>query len=158
MLLEEALKDLRDPSAQKALELNAVEGYNIAVKIIMANRKMTVLNLESALTIMMLPLEPGSTIKAGQLLAATSPDLFIRTADTLANLELFDQALREYDRAIGGLTDKKTLAGAWNDKGVCLMRLNRNDEAAKCFQEALHNDPSLDQARVNLGECTRAKS
>ena len=81
---------------------------------------------------------------------AESPDLFIRTGDTLLNLEMFDEAIRDYDRAIGGLTDKKILAIAWNNKGVCLMRLNKTDEAAKCFQEALDNDPSLDKALGTL--------
>jgi len=155
MLLEEAIKDLRDPSSKEALKANAIEGYNIAVKIIMANPTNTVLNLHSATTIMMLPVQPGSTIKAGQLVGATSPDLFIRTGNTLLNLEVFDKAIRDYDRALAGLTDKKQLAIVWNNKGVCFLRLKRNYEAVKCFQEALHNDPSLDKARANLENCKK---
>jgi tetratricopeptide (TPR) repeat protein len=153
-LLEATVKDLRDPALRKALEANSIEGYNIVTKIIMANPANTVLNLHSETTTMLLPVK--SEVKAGQLLSATSPDLFIRTGDTLLNLELFDQAIRDYDRAIAGLTDKKVLAIAWNNKGVCMMRLKRKDEAVKCFHEALSNDPSLEKARANLDSCTRS--
>jgi len=99
---------------------------------------------------MILPVKPGSVIQAGQIVSATSPDLFIRTAGTLFHLELYEDAIRQNEKAIELLADKKQLAVAWNNKGVCLMSLKNENEAKECFEQALLNDPSLSEARANL--------
>lgn len=157
MILEETFKDLHDNNSKKTLESNEIEGYHVAVNIVMANQTKTILDLLSESDIMMLPVGAGSAIKAGEILSATSPELFIRTGNLLMNLSVFAAAIRSYDTAIAGISDKKLLGVAWNNKGVCYMRLNRNSEAASCFQQALENDPSLDTTRKNLEKCTESR-
>lgn len=153
-LLEKAIADLRDPDVKTTLKQNEVEGYNIGIKIKMASSKGPVLDLGSEVTIMLL--KAAGPIKAGQLVSATDPDLFMRTGDILLHLELLEQAMGEYDRAISGLKDAQKLAAAWNNKGVCLMALQRWNKAIPCFDKALEIHPTLNEARNNKQRCQAA--
>jgi tetratricopeptide (TPR) repeat protein len=153
-LLEKAIADLRDPDVKTTLEKNEVEGYDVGITIKMASSKGPVLNLGSELAIMLL--KAGGPIKAGQLVSATDPGLFVRTGSIFLHLELFEQAMGEYDRAISELKDKQKLAAAWNNKGVCLMALRRWDKAIPCFDKALEIHPTLNEARDNKQKCEAA--
>ena len=153
-LLEKALADLRDPDVKTALAKNGVEGYDIGIKIKMANSKELVLGLGSEVVIMLL--KAAGPVKAGQLVSATDPDLYVRTGDILLHLELFEQAIAEYDRAISEMKDKDKSAAAWNNKGVCYMALQRWRKAIPCFEKALEFNPSMDQPRENIEKCRRA--
>jgi tetratricopeptide (TPR) repeat protein len=152
-LLEKTIADLRDPDIKPALKQNKVEGYNIGIKIKMANSKEPVLNLGVEETIMLLKAQ--GSIKAGQLVAATDPDLFLRTGDILLHLELIELAIGEYEKAIPGLKDTQKLAAAWNNKGVCLMRLQRWIKAIPCFDKALAICPT-EETRKNKEKCEAA--
>jgi tetratricopeptide (TPR) repeat protein len=153
-LLEKAVADLRDPDVKTALAKNDIEGYDIGIKIKMANPKELVLGLGSEVVIMLL--KAAGPVKAGQLLSATDPDLYVRTGDILLHLELFEQAIAEYDRAISEMKDKDKLAAAWNNKGVCFMALQRWRKAIPCFEKALEFNSSVDQPRKNIEKCKRA--
>jgi len=152
-LFENAIADLRDPGVKTTLKQNEVEGYNLGIKIQMASSKGPVLNLGSEVTIMLV--KAAGPIKAGQLVSAT-PDLFMRTGDILLHLDLLEQAIGEYDRAISGLKDAQKLAAAWNKKGVCLMALKRWNKAIPCFDKALEIRPALNEARHNKQKCEAA--
>jgi Flp pilus assembly protein TadD len=41
-------------------------------------------------------------------------------------------------------------AQTWNNRGVCLWKLERIDEARTCFTNALQLDPSDEDAKFNL--------
>lgn len=152
-LSEKAIADLRDPDVKTALARNNVEGYDISIKIKMANPKELVLSLESEVVIMLL--KAAGPVKAGQLLSATDPDLYVRTGDIMLRLELFEQAMEEYDRAISEMKDRDKLAAAWNNKGVCFMALRRWRKAIPCFEKALEFNSSVDQPRKNIEKCER---
>jgi hypothetical protein len=147
-LLPGTIADLRGSS--DALKENKVEGCNIDIGIKMANSEASLLDMRCETTTLLLPAK--GPVKAGQLLVATDPDLFIQTGNILSNLKLLDRAISEYDRAISGIEDAKKLAQAWNNKGVCFWRLGK-PEAIGCFQRAQELDPSLIEARNNEEKC-----
>jgi tetratricopeptide (TPR) repeat protein len=61
----------------------------------------------------------------------------------------FDQALKELDQALS--LDAKE-AFALGTKGQVLRELQRTEEAIRAFKEAVELEPTLDWARVELGE------
>lgn len=66
---------------------------------------------------------------------------------SMGNLEKAERLLTTSIKADPGL--KK----AWNNLGVCLLRMETYEEAMKCFEEALSIDPSYEIAKLNLEEC-----
>jgi len=66
---------------------------------------------------------------------------------SLGNLEEAERLLMKSIRI-----DPK-LKKAWNNLGVCLLRMRTYEEAMRCFEEALSIDPSYEIAKLNLEEC-----
>ena len=150
-LLKKALVDLHHPDFKKGLQQNNIEGYELSIGLKMANIKELLIDLSSKSVIMLM--KAKGVIKAGQLLSATAPDLFIRVGSLLVNLGLLEQAINEYDLAIERVKDKEKLKVAWNNKGVCLMRLHRDSDAIASFDEALKIDPNFKEAQENKRRC-----
>jgi tetratricopeptide (TPR) repeat protein len=148
MLFEGVITDLRDPNAANILVQNHVEGYDLTIKINMASQVAPVLRLQVENIFMLM--SAAGPIKAGQLVSPTDPDVYLRSGNILFHLGLAEAALQQYDIAIQNLTDKRKLAGAWNNKGVCFKNLGRIPESKQCFQTALDLDPSLEEARKNM--------
>jgi len=44
------------------------------------------------------------------------------------------------------------LDNAWNNKAVCLKKLNRMEEALECYEEALKRNPSFEQGWANKAD------
>lgn len=154
-LLENALTDLRDPNGTKTLEKNEVEGYHVGIKMKMVSEKGAVLDLGSELVFLVM--KAGETIRAGQLVSPKDPAVFVRIGNILLHLGLLELAIREYDNAISNFRDRPLdLAGAMNNKGVCLMSLQRWNEALSCFDEVLEINPDLKEARNNKQKCEDA--
>jgi tetratricopeptide (TPR) repeat protein len=64
-------------------------------------------------------------------------------------VELYEKAVKCYDEVISLRRDLKE---AHNNKGVALMRLNRLDDAERCFSEAIRIDPYDNVAFINKGD------
>jgi len=148
-LLPCAIADLR--SSGETLKEEKVEGYNVSIGLRAANSKASLLDIEFETTILSLPVK--GPVRAGQLVTATDPDLYIKVGNILANMKLFQQSISSYDIAIAEIKDTKKLAEAWNNKGVCLWRFGRKPEAIGCFEKAQELDPSLTEARNNEEKC-----
>jgi tetratricopeptide (TPR) repeat protein len=153
-LLEKTLMDLRDSDSKVTLQESGVEGYYVGIRIKMANIQTAVLNVQSESVVMIM--KASGPIKDGQLVATTDPSAYARSAGILLNLELYEPAISEYNIAMAGATDRKLLLTAWNNKGVCYLRLGKPSEALPCFEKALEIDPSCDGARKNLQICKKA--
>ena len=150
-LLEKTINDLHHPDSKKTLKQEKIEGYTLNVMLKMANIEKPILTLSANSVI--LRLRARGKIEAGELLSPTTPDLFLQTGGILLNLELYEQAIRDYERAITNITEKEKLKVAWNNKGICLMRLGKPEEAIPCFDEALKIDPDLKEAKKNRELC-----
>lgn len=150
-LLEKLVADLRNPESKKTLQQSNIEGVRFELGVRMANSQELVMDMSSE-SILMLMKAKGK-IEAGSLLSATDPALFTRVGTILMNLGLLEPALDEYDLSIEMARDKEQLKVAWNNKGVCLMRLQRWYDAIHCFDEALKIDPSLHETQKNRQEC-----
>jgi len=148
-MLEGAIADLRDTRSKVTLKQSNVEGYSVGIDIKMAGQSAEVLSLHFESIAMILP--STGAIEAGQLVAPADPGAFLKTGNILLQLRCYDGALQDYDRAVQLLTDKRALAIAWNNKGVCLMRQGKNEDARKCFEKSMrkakrterHGSPSL---------------
>jgi tetratricopeptide (TPR) repeat protein len=154
-LLEKATVDLHDPDSKTTLSKNNVEGYDIRLKLMMANQRELTLGLGTEAVV--LPAKAAGPVKAGQRVSATDPDRYVWTGDILLHLELFQRAIAEYDRAISEMKDRDKLAAAWNNKGVCYMALKEWSKAIPCFEKALEFNPSMIQARENTEKCRHAR-
>jgi len=150
-LMEKVLVDLHHPGSQKTLQQNKIEGYRLNIGLKMASIKDLIIDLSSE-SVMMFFKAKGE-IKAGSLVSTTSPELFVRIGEILTNLRLLEQAIKQYDLTIDQVKDAEHLKVAWNNKGVCLMRLNRWSDAVPCFNEALKIDPNLKEAQKNRKKC-----
>lgn len=93
------------------------------------------------------------TIEAGSLLSATTPDLFIGIGTVLMSLGLLAEAIKNFTSAIEQVKDNDKLKVAWNNEGVCFMRLNQEEDALPCFDKALKIDPNLEEAKRNKQKC-----
>lgn len=150
-LLAKTLVDLHHPDSKKALQQNNIQGYKLSIGLKMANIEEPIIDLSSDSTIMLL--KAKGAIKAGSLVSATAPDLFITVGGILVNLGLLEQAVKEYDLALEQVKDEEKLKVIWNNKGVCLMRLHRYSDAIRCFDEALKIDPNFKEALENKQRC-----
>jgi len=152
MLLQGTLTDLNDPGSKVTLAEHKVDGYHIGVEVKMANINETVLNAKADTTVMIL--KAKGPIKEGELVQPSDPSLFNHTGMVLLNLGEIEEAIRQFDTLISAAKDDKLLARAWNNKGVCYLRLEQRDKARPCFKRALELDPSLVETRKNLNLCT----
>jgi len=150
-LLEKMLVDLHHPDCKKTLQQNNIEGYKLGIGLKMASIEKPIIDLSSESVVMLI--KAKGAIEAGALVSATDPGLFIRVGGILMNLGLYEGAVKEYDLAIEQVKDKEKRKAAWNNKGVCLMRLNRIPDAIPCFEEALNIDPNLKEAQKNKQKC-----
>ena len=76
-----------------------------------------------------------------------TPQELEREGDLMRQQKRFLDALDYYDAAIA----KQQTALLWNKKGMALLFLQRNKEAAKCFQKAVNFDKNSAEGWNNLG-------
>jgi len=150
-LLRKLIIDLANPDSTELLVKETIEGYFLKIDLKMANVSKPLLKVTSGSGVMLQKAQ--GKIDAGQLLTVTNPDVYLRTADILSNLDLNEQAIEHYNLAIAKLEDNEKLKVAYNNKGVTLRKMDKNSEAISCFDEALKIDPNLREALKNRDEC-----
>ncbi len=143
--------DLGDKGSTNLFVKNKIEGYFLKIELKMANQTQQVLNMVSGAGVMLQ--KAVGKIEAGQFLSVTDPDLYIKIADVLSNLDLNEQAIENYDIAIDQVKDNEKLKAAYNNKGVTLKKMGKYKDAINCFDEALKIDPSLGVAIRNREDC-----
>jgi len=89
-------------------------------------------------------------LKAGQIVSASNPDLFIERGTLLMHAQRHDEAIKDFDKAINGGCQGRDLAAAWNNKGLCLERMGNIDGAIIAFQQAGSAAPDLKEPLSNL--------
>jgi Flp pilus assembly protein TadD len=71
---------------------------------------------------------------------------YLRAGITSAGNEDYREAIASFDLA---LRAKPRCHQAWNNKGVCHLRLGDLDEAKRCFRKSIEIDPTYTIAWVN---------
>ncbi|MBN2335613.1 restriction endonuclease [Candidatus Bathyarchaeota archaeon] len=142
------LIDKKNPEGNALIRKKGVRGYrtNIDIKLASQNKFLFGINTDSVIMFQ----RAGGPIKAGQLVTATTPHVFIESAQIFANLELYEQAISDMDMAIKGFKGTIDEKNAWNNKGVFYERWGKIPEAKKCYEESLKIDPEFDVALKNL--------
>jgi tetratricopeptide (TPR) repeat protein len=94
----------------------------------------------------------GGPIKVGEIVSG-GPPIFFKMGVTLMDLKECQKATNYFKRTIDNTSEVKILIPAWNNKGVCLRRLKKTQEAILCFVKVLSYDPNHGEALYNLKEC-----
>jgi tetratricopeptide (TPR) repeat protein len=94
----------------------------------------------------------GGTIEPGQLVMGDI-DAITNMGHACMLLKDYQNAKSYFEKATYLTTDIPAIKAAWNNIGVCFMRLHKWEEAIPCFKKV----PSIDQgdtiASKNLNEC-----
>jgi tetratricopeptide (TPR) repeat protein len=152
-ILRKVISDLGTPDATSLLSRDNIEGYYLKIDLKMANGSKQLLTVAADSGVILQKAQ--GKIEAGQLLSVTDPDVFIMTGDILSNLDLFKQAIENYDLAISLVKDGEKLKAAYNNKGVTLRKMDKPTDAITCFDAALKIDPNLKEAIENKEECLK---
>jgi len=75
-------------------------------------------------------------------------------AITLLDLREYVNAIEYFDKVISLSGERNNyLLGAWNNKGLCFLRMKEYEEAISCFKEVLAIDDAHNEALTNLKFC-----
>ena len=99
-------------------------------------------------------------IKAGELLSATYPDVYINIALWFSHLEEYEAALEQINRAILELEkieDMEKLVIAYTNKGLFLAIQGKYDEAIVCYEHSNKLDPNIKETHYNMGRAYHEK-
>lgn len=89
-------------------------------------------------------------MKAGQLVSADGPGIFLEAADATMHMQEFDEAIKKYDSVIKEWPGAKEAFIAANNKGCCLLSLGQFDKAIEVFTPLLEAGEIRKNAISNL--------
>jgi tetratricopeptide (TPR) repeat protein len=79
----------------------------------------------------------------------------IELGTALMHMEEHEQAVSQFDRGIKEIRDPSRLLSAWNNRGICLLRLKRLTEATTSFNEALRYNANSKVAWYHKALCLK---
>ncbi len=94
----------------------------------------------------------GGTIKAGEMVSG-DPVVLFNMGVTLMDLKEYDEAASYFEKLVDVSSDPKVLTAAWNNKGLCFLRMTNFEYALKCFEKVLSFDPKHVEALNNTAIC-----
>jgi tetratricopeptide (TPR) repeat protein len=80
----------------------------------------------------------------------------MKMAITLMDLKQYQDAVKYFEMAASISNDIAFLKAAWNNKGLCLLRIKNYIEAILCFKKVLSYDEKHPEATSNLNTCLEA--
>jgi tetratricopeptide (TPR) repeat protein len=92
----------------------------------------------------------GQEIRAGQLVTFSGPGPVLEAADALVTMHEYDEAVVEYDRVIRDWPGTDAQIAATHNKGRCLLRAGRLDEAEELFEAVVDMPLARRTALSNL--------
>jgi tetratricopeptide (TPR) repeat protein len=147
-LTQKLILDLNNRKLNDILTEKGVKGYKLVLQVTLAALNKPYLSIEVGNIIQIAV--AGEKIKAGELVSADAGAL-IEYAMVLTNLRETQEALKVYQKVIGGFSDPEILKVAWNNKGLVFASLEKNEEAIICYEKALKSDPTLKESHYNKG-------
>jgi Flp pilus assembly protein TadD len=82
-------------------------------------------------------------------------DHAVELGTALMHMEEYEQAVAQFDRGIKEIRDPSRLLNAWNNRGICLLRLKRLTEATTSFNEALRYNANSRVAWYHKALCLK---
>ena len=149
VILVKVLEDLNNVSA-KYLDRKGIRAYHIRNLLRLTTDSGLIFDQEYK-TSAYLAIASGTT-KPGELVQG-DVQTFTKVSVGLIDLKEYEDALRYLDRIIENEVDPNILKMAWNNKGLCLLRLKRCEEAIPFFEKVLTHDPKHLEALTNLAYC-----
>lgn len=149
-ILENVLSDLRNLPADY-LDKKNVAGYASRIEFKIASEYEQIFSID-AFGIHAIH-RAGSPIKIGEIVSASDASVFLRTANMCLAMDLYDQAITEYNQVINNTTNNEWLKAAWSNKGLAYLVQNKHEDAEPCFDKALEIDPNIIQALSHKAKC-----
>jgi tetratricopeptide (TPR) repeat protein len=135
----------------KYLDSRGVRGFNIENGIKLATDDGLVIDLADRQPFYLG--RAAGEIKLGQLVSG-GIDTVWKMAITLLDLREYVNAIEYFDKVISLSGERNNyLVGAWNNKGLCFLRMKEYEEAISCFKEVLAVDDAHNEALTNLKFC-----
>ncbi|RPI09209.1 MAG: tetratricopeptide repeat protein [Zetaproteobacteria bacterium] len=85
----------------------------------------------------------------------TDSEHALELGTALMHMEEYEQAVAQFDRGIKEIRDPSRLLNAWNNRGICLVRLKRLTEATTSFNEALRYNANSKVAWYQKALCLK---
>jgi tetratricopeptide (TPR) repeat protein len=129
-----AIADMDHPQFQELLIMKGIKGhlFRACAKAATTQEVTYTLQADSLLAQAKTP-GSGRAPQAGR----TDSEHAIELGAALMHMEEHEQAVAQFDRGIKEIRDPSRLLNAWNNRGICLLRLKKLTEATTSFNEAL---------------------
>ena len=148
-LLRLLIEDLWNPFLKDNLLKRNIRGFKTQMGITLA--KMDGLYASASGENVVMLFRAAGKIEAGELVSATDYDLYIETGLILLNLGEPERAIKNLDIALTNLKEPSKIKAAWNNKGLALASIGKQDDAIDCYNKAIEIDEKLKEAWYNKG-------
>ena len=144
--------DMDHPQFQELLFLKGIRGHLFRVCAKAASTQELAYTLQAdALLAQSKPSGANRAAQAGRSDSEHGIDL----GTALMHMEEYEQAVTQFDRGIKDIRDPSRLLNAWNNRGICLLRLKRITEATTSFNEGLRYNANSKLAWYHKALCLK---
>jgi tetratricopeptide (TPR) repeat protein len=151
-LLVRMATDMDHPQFQELLFMKGIRGHLFRVCAKAASTQELAYTLQAdALLAQSKPSGAGRAAQTGRSDSEHGIDL----GTALMHMEEYEQAVTQFDRGIKEIRDPSRLLNAWNNRGICLLRLKRVTEATTSFNEALRYNANSKMAWYHKALCLK---
>ncbi|OGB95085.1 MAG: hypothetical protein A2Z31_01890 [candidate division NC10 bacterium RBG_16_65_8] len=151
-LLVRMAADMDHPQFQELLVMKGIKGhlFRACAKAATTQEVAYTLQADSLLAQARTP-GSGRAAQAGR----TDSEHAIELGAALMHMEEYEQAVAQFDRGIKEIRDPSRLLNAWNNRGICLLRLKKLTEATTSFNEALRYNANSKVAWYQKALCLK---
>jgi tetratricopeptide (TPR) repeat protein len=151
-VLAKAYQDLNILS-EKYLDNRGLRGFNIGNTVRLLSDSGLILDLEYRESFY-LAIASGR-IEPGQLVSGEVNTIY-KMGLTLMDLRQYHDSITYFDKVINLTSEIKYHKAAWNNKGLCFLRLKNYIDAIPCFKKVLSFESTHQEATHNLKVCYTA--
>lgn len=143
------ISDLDDSDSSKILGDKEIRGcmLHIVAKFVSLSEKYLTFEVKS----MFMMAKAKGEIKAGRLVSATHPSVFLDLAMILTQMEEYELALREYDKVLEDNNEPELLKVTWNNKGLVYATRGNFENAIECYKKSIEIGDGLKETYCNFG-------
>jgi tetratricopeptide (TPR) repeat protein len=80
---------------------------------------------------------------------------FVEYGQALMHMEEYEAAVAQFDRGLRDLREPLRQTAAWTNRGLCLLRLRKHNEAINSFNEALRLNANYKEAWFHKAVCLK---
>ena len=152
-LLEELLSDMMDVEYGSLYHKMGIKAARTKIQLRLATLQKRYLDVVAG-GLYFLAQAQGD-LRGGQIVSYVNPEAFADDGLAYYHLGAFQEAIRNYDKALNVIKNPEKKAMVWNNKGLAYCSMNKHEKAIECYDEAiaLDSEEKLKEARFNKGLC-----